>query len=96
MWYNLGSNTDPAIPAYTPIEVNVNSGDSANTVAQKAYNAIVAAIPTLTLSISTNIITLISKPPQQLRTMAHHNQPHLGLIFTTQAKDLLLVEHLLP
>ena len=61
VWFNFGSNTDPAIPAYTPIEVNVSSGDSANTVAQKAYNAIVAAIPTLTLSISTNIITLISE-----------------------------------
>lgn len=60
-WYNLGSNTDPMIPGFTGIEVAVNSGDTANTVAQKAYAAITAAIPTLTVSVRNNMMSLISQ-----------------------------------
>ena len=61
VWFNLGSNTDPAIPGFTGIEVSVSSGDTANTVAENAYLAIHAAVPTLSVSISNNVITIISQ-----------------------------------
>ena len=61
VWFNRGSNTDPAPAGFTGIEVNVNSGDTANTVAQKALTAVTAAIPTLTLSVVDNVMSLISE-----------------------------------
>ena len=63
VWFNVsgGSNTDPAIPGFTGIEVSANPEDTANTVAQSAYTAIAIAAPTLTLSISNNAIILISE-----------------------------------
>jgi hypothetical protein len=61
VWFNLGSNTDPAIPGFTGIEVTASSGDPADTVAQEAYTAIGTAAPTLTLSITNNVIVLISE-----------------------------------
>jgi hypothetical protein len=58
-WFNVdGGNTDPAPAGFIGVEVDVSSGDSAPTVANEAYVALMAAIPLLTYTISDNVITL--------------------------------------
>ena len=51
VWFNVsgGSNTDPSVPGFTSIEVNVSASDSAATVANEALAAIAAAYPLLTM-----------------------------------------------
>ena len=61
VWFNLGTNTDPGIPGFTGIEVSASSFHTANTVAANSYAAIVSAIPTLTVSVTNNVVTLISE-----------------------------------
>jgi len=59
-WLNVtgGSNTDPAPSGFTGIEVNIDSGDSAATVATKAESAIATIYPLLTLSTIDNVLTM--------------------------------------
>jgi hypothetical protein len=40
VWYKLGTSTDPLVNGATAIEVPINAGDSAATVAQKTANAL--------------------------------------------------------
>lgn len=59
VWLNVnGGNTDPAPAGYTGIEVNINSSDSASTVANKAYTAISTALPMLTYTVMDEVITM--------------------------------------
>jgi hypothetical protein len=60
IWFNVsgGSNTDPAPAGFTGIEVAIDGSDSAATVANKVLAVISAAIPTLTYTVSDNVITL--------------------------------------
>lgn len=61
IWYNVlgGSNTDPAPVGLTGIQVNINVGDSAATVANETNSAITAATPVaLTNSVSGNVVTI--------------------------------------
>ena len=61
-WFNVfgGGNTDPAPVGFTGIEVTVNSSDSKATIANKAFLAISAVLPTLTYTVSDNVLTITS------------------------------------
>lgn len=56
-WYAVsGVGSDPAISGKTGIRIDINTGDSANTVAQKTSNVISSQILDFTTTVSTNII----------------------------------------
>jgi len=58
-WYIVsGSGTDPMVSGKTGIAININIGDSANTVAQKTNNVIDSLILDFTSTVSTNVITV--------------------------------------
>lgn len=58
-WYVVsGSGTDPMVAGKTGIQININTGDSANTVAAKTLNVINSLILDFTATISTNTITV--------------------------------------
>ena len=58
-WYMVsGSGTDPAIANKTGVVININTNDSANTVAAKTNNVINSLILDFTSSVSTNVITV--------------------------------------
>lgn len=59
-WLNVsgGSNTDPAPAGFTGIEVTINSGDSAATVATKVASAITAVYPLLIVSTVDEVLTI--------------------------------------
>ncbi len=62
IWYNVlgGSNTDPAPVGFTGIEVSINSGDTAATVAAETFTAINGFLVAMTSShvASTNVVTV--------------------------------------
>ncbi len=59
VWLNVnGGNTDPTPNGYTGIEVAINSSDSAPTVATKVFSALNSTLPTLTYTITDNVITM--------------------------------------
>lgn len=58
-WYIVsGTGTDPMVSGKIGIPININTGDSANTVAQKTNNVINALISDFTATVSTNTITV--------------------------------------
>lgn len=60
VWLNVsgGSNTDPAPSGFTGIQVNINSSDSAATVASKTLAAVMAVLPTFLYTINDNVVTI--------------------------------------
>lgn len=58
-WLNVNSsNSDPAPAGFTGIEVNIDSSDSPDTVAMKVGAAIMAAVPAITTTIATNVVSM--------------------------------------
>lgn len=60
VWYNVsGNGLDPSIAGLTPIRVNINTNDTANTVATNTGAAITAQAGTdFTTSVTTNVLTI--------------------------------------
>lgn len=87
VWLNVsgGSNMDPAPAGFTGIEVTINSSDSAATVANKAYTAIVASLPLLTYEVLDNVITITSVVSSTIPDAGPSTPSTLGsYVFDTQ------------
>ena len=59
VWYKVsGVGSDPALTGKIDIQVDLNTGDSANTVASKTIAALLVYINDFTISVSTDVITI--------------------------------------
>jgi hypothetical protein len=60
VWFNTTGGVDPAISGRTGIEVNITTGDSANTVAEKLYETLAVRISEFVVSVNTNTVEIIN------------------------------------
>lgn len=60
IWYNTTGGVDPAVSGRTGIEVNITTGDSANTVAQKTYERLAIELDAFVVEVNTNEVTIIN------------------------------------
>jgi hypothetical protein len=62
VWYNVtgGSNTDPTLPGQVSVEVTINSGDSAATIAADTQAAIAADTVGLTATVLGAVVTTVA------------------------------------
>lgn len=60
VWYNTTGGVDPAVAGRTGIEVNITTGDSANTVAQKTYERLAIELDAFITSVNTDTLEIIN------------------------------------
>jgi len=86
IWFNVsGTGTDPMIPNLTGLEVNINTGDSANTVASKLANAITVINANFNATALTNVVT-VSNTEYGYTTDAADFSTGFGFSITTQGR----------
>lgn len=56
VWFNIGSSTAPVIPGWTPISVNISTGESGSDIATKVGLAL-DALPEITATTSVDVVT---------------------------------------
>lgn len=96
VWFNVGTNTDPAPVGMTGIEVSILSSDSPTTVAAKAAIAIAAVGSSFTATSSGSILTVTTVGFNQTNSAANVNMPAPFSITVVEFGQVTFLEAINP
>ncbi len=96
VWFNIGTNTDPAPGGLTGIQVPILSSDSAATVAAKAAIAIAAVSSSFTATSSSNILTVTTVGFNTTTLAANFNMPAPFTVTLIQTGQVTFLEAIDP
>jgi len=96
VWFNIGTNTDPAPVGLTGIPVSILSSDSNATVAAKAAIAIAGVGSSFTATSSASILTVTTVGYNQTNSAANVNMPSPFSVTVVQPGQVTFLEVINP